>query len=80
MLWVDKSRIAQQLGKSASEKWDDWSFGFKIGWCKELAKLEKKYRKITWISISTASGWKKASVIRQFFHDVLNGQTKIQEG
>ena len=79
MIWIDKSQTARQLGKSAYENWDSWSFGIRVGWCKELGKLGKKYRKLTWITISVATGWKKTKAIRQFFHDVLAGQTKISE-
>jgi hypothetical protein len=78
MMWIDKSQTARGLGLSAGEMWECWSFGYKVGWCRELDKLESKYRQLTWVTISVAAGWRQAKKVRQFFHDFRSGQTHLE--
>lgn len=72
MMWIDLSARARELGKAAIRGWDSWTVGARRGWSREAAKLPKKYRKLTWISISVNRGWKKAKEIRDFYHRVIS--------
>lgn len=74
MKWADPYDRANQLARSAILNWDSWTIGARRGWCHEVGKLPKKYRKLTWISISVNSGWRRAKEIREFFHSVV-GET-----